>query len=513
MKKLLLYYIAPGLWTSFIITEVIINTYPDITSGRDISKAVIYDTDDLRHEFPDKTAEINLTEHTILQDFDGPNTIATADFDGDGDIDITVSSFDGNYISWLENDGNENFTEHLIVQGFGQPRLDVARIDDDQDFDIIAASQSGDKIAWFENGGAGNFTVHTIAENWESAGIVYARDQQREINLDINGDGHTDFIVTAPNPGNKISWFENDGNQNFTEHVLKENWYWVRRTSAYDIDNDGDIDIFAAAKDGKVIWFENDGNENFSEHIITSDWGEPNAVLAEDINKDGYIDLAATSVGANEVAWFENDGSRNFIKYTIRSQYNGAYGLAIFDIDNDNDFDIIATAWISGTGSIFENNGDQTFTEYVFCNNGLELLHIFITNLDNDNDQDIIGVCYAPNIPQLRWWENNSVTDVEGYNSLNPEFKLLQNYPNPFNPVTTIEYQIPPSNISSTKNVSLKLSVYNLLGKEEAVLVNKALSPGSYRLLFNVENLSSGVYLYRLKTGASSVVRKMIVLK
>jgi hypothetical protein len=87
-------------------------------------------------------------------------------------------------------------------------------------------------------------------------------------------------------------------------------------------------------------------------------------------------------------------------------------------------------------------------------------------------------------------------------------FELSQNYPNPFNPTTSIKFQIPQSSI-----VSLK--IYNILGKEVAVLVNEFKEAGNYQINFDAgtKGLTSGVYFYKLNAGNLSSTKKLILLK
>jgi len=90
-------------------------------------------------------------------------------------------------------------------------------------------------------------------------------------------------------------------------------------------------------------------------------------------------------------------------------------------------------------------------------------------------------------------------------------YVLFQNYPNPFNPSTKIKFSIPLG--ESVKNVTIKL--YDILGKEVAVILNENKSPGQYEIDFNAVQykLSSGVYIYQLKRDNNSISRKMVYLK
>jgi glucose/arabinose dehydrogenase len=86
------------------------------------------------------------------------------------------------------------------------------------------------------------------------------------------------------------------------------------------------------------------------------------------------------------------------------------------------------------------------------------------------------------------------------------EFSLLQNYPNPFNPATTITYVL-----AERQFVSLR--VYDMLGREIAVLVNSVQDEGEHEAEFNAAGLASGLYFYRLTVGAGSRSRAMMVLR
>jgi len=90
------------------------------------------------------------------------------------------------------------------------------------------------------------------------------------------------------------------------------------------------------------------------------------------------------------------------------------------------------------------------------------------------------------------------------------EIELAQNFPNPFNPTTEIGYQVGTQDLAS---VRVKLSVYDLLGREVAVLVDGVQSAGSHSVTFNAGGLASGMYLYKLEAGGHVITRKMMLMK
>ena len=86
------------------------------------------------------------------------------------------------------------------------------------------------------------------------------------------------------------------------------------------------------------------------------------------------------------------------------------------------------------------------------------------------------------------------------------EYMLGQNYPNPFNPSTVIKYSLP-------KASDVRLSVYDILGREIKVLVDEKKEPGYYNVNFDAGNLASGVYIYKLSTKDFTKSQKMILIK
>ncbi|MCL5030774.1 MAG: T9SS type A sorting domain-containing protein [Bacteroidetes bacterium] len=86
------------------------------------------------------------------------------------------------------------------------------------------------------------------------------------------------------------------------------------------------------------------------------------------------------------------------------------------------------------------------------------------------------------------------------------DYVLFQNYPNPFNPSTTIKFSLPNRSFVNIK-------VYDITGREVAILFDGAKEAGTYSIDFNASNLSSGTYFYRISAGNFVQVRKMLLLK
>ena len=295
------------------------------------------------------------------------------------------------------------------------------------------------------------FTTFDITTSADGAQSVYA--------IDIDGDGDIDVLSASFND-DKIAWYENDGNENFSPHTISISSDFAYSVFAIDMDGDGDIDVLSARRgDYKTTWYENDGIENFAEHTIDSLSQQPQSVYAIDMDGDGDIDvLSATE---DKIAWYKNDGFQNFQLYTISTNVDFATSVYAIDMDGDGDIDVLSAS------------------------------------ADDD---------------KIAWYRKDGVTGVESIsNEIPTEFSLSQNYPNPFNPSTKIKFEIPGQ--ARNDNMPVTLKIYDVLGNEVATLVNEEKPAGTYEVDFNAGKITSGVYFYKLTAGSFVQIKKMLLLK
>ena len=207
--------------------------------------------------------------------------------------------------------------------------------------------------------------------------------------------------------------------------------------------------------------------------------------------------------------------------FAINSSYSYVHDfdtLRVFDVSNLNAPVEVGKAYSAGswdgTASISGNYA------YLNCEeNGLRIFDIS----DPANPAEVAyfddlpiargvtavgGLAYvAERADGLTIYQNDLVTGIEDPIQAVPgEFTLYQNYPNPFTPGTRISFRL-------EKNTRVTLEVLNILGQKVATLVEGYKPAGEYNIDFDAGDLSSGVYVYRLKSGQVSQSRKMLLLK
>ena len=173
------------------------------------------------------------------------------------------------------------------------------------------------------------------------------------------------------------------------------------------------------------------------------------------------------------------DGRNVELNWTTATENNNIG----FEVQKKTNADFYTIAFVEGTGTTTETHN------YSYVD----------TDLEPGN--------YSYRLKQVDTNGAFQLSDEISVEVLAPsEYALSQNYPNPFNPTTTIKFSIP-------ENQKVLLKVYNILGKEVAVLVNKEMEAGEYDIEFSSDGLNSGVYFYTLEAGNYRETKKMILMK
>lgn len=272
--------------------------------------------------------------------------VFAADLDQDMDIDLlTASGFPirpGIY--WFENNGYQQFTERLIPVRSGRGIDDFRLLDLNRDglTDILASSEDyGDTILWHKNEGAGQFTEQlSVSGSGNSRQVIFPGD--------INGDEEVDLIAITTGPDYKLIWYQNDGDENFTEQVIVEFNSSVTDPVIWtaDVDNDGDIDLLTGENwENDVWWYENlDAGEAFRPHPVDQDLDRPSFVQATDLDSDGDVDILSGSNTDDRIYWYENNGEQQFLKRVLVEELDRPASIFVADADADGDLDVYAAA-------------------------------------------------------------------------------------------------------------------------------------------------------------------------
>ncbi|MFH1196473.1 MAG: FG-GAP-like repeat-containing protein [bacterium] len=459
--------------------------------------------------------EIEFEKHSIDLNFAGIQCVKIIDLDADGDLDIIggseiTPSSASKGIAWWRNNGGFPITwsRFTIDASFIHVMsVDAAYIDSDTHPDIVATSWQLNQVAWWKNSGnpVSGWTKTILKTNYTNA-----HDAQC---ADIDLDGDTDIVTCNSNPGSvDILYNQNSAQPSWSNVQIGYPFASAKSINIIELDFDNDFDIVAAADGANdIAWWENTGNNSqvWNKKIIENYFDGAAFTSIIDMNNDSKLDIIGSGWSSNQIVyWLCNDLSANdWTQYIVTTTLVFASKGTGCDIDLDGDVDIVALSKDPGDGKlVLFINDNFTWTTQILLPDFLGGAALELIDLDNDGDKDIIAG--AGILGDLYWLENKTIaTNISDDTQISEtSYELNQNYPNPFNNTTVFSWRL-----AVGSEVTLKM--YNVLGKEVAVLVDENQSAGLHNIVFDASQLSSGVYYYTLRADKYFCTKKLILIK
>jgi uncharacterized delta-60 repeat protein len=348
-------------------------------------------------------------------------------------------------------------------------------------------------------------------------------------NIYISGYSNEDLVLLKYSPEGDTTW----------QGSFNTNKVWMDIEQSYmELDNQGNIilcgnyysqtaqeDILVLKYDpaGELMWNKIWNSPGSNRDMVSFGAATDNALAVDhsgNIFVSGTIKNPGVSFGEDIITLKYNpegalqwqhvyDGPANDwdnpLSITVDA-LGDAYvcGLTVEIVNSLVPEDYLTFKLNGNTGSLLWKetyNGTGDYSDRAYSIGVDKDLNVYVTGITSNDDllsslnNDIVTIRYSQGKVGI---SQNSETPGT--------FELYQNYPNPFNPVTKINYELP-----SRDHVSLK--VYDISGKEIAVLVDGIAGAGLYTIDFNASGLPSGVYFYRLRSGNSVITKKMTLVK
>jgi len=282
---------------------------------------------------------------------------------------------------------------------------------------------------------------------------------------DFDGDGFNDLVISPLN--------HSDGNGNGLDA-----FYFYRGGTEVDSLADHSFPL-------KNSFVANILSELGDVNTTTSD-GE--LTVVPDMNSDGIDELLFGTRSGNS----DEDGQTNAVIYFGNS--------SLTQVGVEPDVVLEAPNMLFGMGSTNNQNDNAK---------GSQTAHSAVGDFNGDGQTDIL----LPQPSDFNFIRSKSYffelpvsVSNEEEQQIVTAFSLDQNYPNPFNPSTEIRYSLPQTGM-------VTLQVYDITGRLISTLVNENQVAGNHQVRFDAQNLSSGMYVYRLQSGSFTQTRKMILIK
>ncbi|GJE19528.1 cadherin-like domain-containing protein [Methylobacterium marchantiae] len=312
-------------------------------------------------------------------------SVAPADLDGDGDLDLVASNFSSNTVSVCLGDGKGGFSGTTEVPVGSNPiGVALADINGDSNLDILVANYSSGSVSVRLGDGKGGFNGGTE---------LPVGSRPYDVTLaDVNGDGRLDLV--ASNSGsNSVSVRLGDGTGKFSGTADVPVGSTPFDVALADVNGDGKLDLVAANAGGNSVSVrlgDGKGGFNGTTEVPVSVGGTPYGVALADVDGDGDLDLVAANYNTNSVSVRLGDSKGGFNGTTEVPVGFSPTSVALADINGDSHLDILTANYGSSSVSVRLGDGKGGFNGTTELPVGSQVWGMTLADVNGDGRPDIL---------------------------------------------------------------------------------------------------------------------------
>lgn len=334
---------------------------------------------------------------------DRPRAIVSADFDGDGDLDLATANHGDSSVSVLTNRGDGTFGSSVQVPVGGNTwGLVAGDFDGDGDPDLATANADARDVAILVNTG-GRFAIrsrHTVGK-----GVAFVAT------ADLNGDGRLDLIAT--NGGAvTVSVLLGKGDATFSDAASYAVGNSPRGVTIADFNGDRIPDLAVCQIDSEflsVLLGRGDGT--FHPSNSCSAGGGQLSIVSGDFNQDGAVDLAITNRNAVRVLQGDRDGTFHESFVSVVGDDSQPQGLTATDLNEDGALDLLSAHYVEHSLLGFYGRGDGTFENAQHVPAGGLPVALVVADFDRDGKRDLAAVTASDSSVSILLRDSTSTTE------------------------------------------------------------------------------------------------------
>jgi hypothetical protein len=324
-----------------------------------------------------------------------PDSVAVADFNGDGKLDLAVANNGDNTVSILLGKGDGTFRRQVdYTTGPGVSSVAVGDFNGDGKVDLAVADSAG--------GDAQNSGVSVLLGNGDGTFQQYVDyatgdDPLSVAVADLNDDGKQDLVL-ANYFGNTVSVLLGNGDGTFNPHSDYGTQFGPTAVLVGSFHGPSRADVVATNSNDTVSVLLGNGTGTFPTHQDFAIAIEPWSLATGDFNGDGKPDVVATAIFGNVVSVLLGNGNGTFQQHVDYDTGRYPYAVVVGDFNHDGKADLATANEQGASVSILLGNGDGTFQPHRDYGTGAYPVSIAAGDFNGDGNLDLVTANYGPNL-------------------------------------------------------------------------------------------------------------------